>query len=235
MRYDLIAFTVVLAALLLAMYYVPPSQLVLLPTVMIMSAVASSVITWGMLRGGSSADIRTTVISSLLGSVGGVLLAQGIAAFAGQPSISAPVPVALLNAFSGAFIGSVITTIMTSGEISGAVSTSTVVAAAVLVAIMFAMALIIVLTGTGPLEAGAGRQGRATACRAAHDSVHILADGQPHDSAHTLKPKSPLFLTKPRGAHYAELQITFGSLRQLMTKVFRRAPRFPPGENLRGQ
>jgi len=151
MRYDLIAFTVVLAALLLAMYYVPPSQLVLLPTVMIMSAVASSVITWGMLRGGSSADIRTTVISSLLGSVGGILLAQGIAAFAGQPSISAPVPVALLNAFSGAFIGSVITTIMTSGEISGAVSTSTVVAAAVLVAIMFAIALIIVLTGTGPL------------------------------------------------------------------------------------
>ncbi len=150
MKYELVAFVVTLVALALMMYYVPMSQLVLLPSVIVLSGIVSATITYFMSRT-EPPTVNQVIMNTMIGAVGGILLAQLFAVVAVQPTISTSVPVALMNAMMGSFIGSSLTALLTAGEISGQVSTTTILALVGFMAVLIFVAVLIAMAGMGPL------------------------------------------------------------------------------------
>ncbi|RLG85582.1 MAG: hypothetical protein DRO39_05260 [Thermoprotei archaeon] len=150
MKYELVAFVVTLVALALMMYYVPMSQLVLLPSVIVLSGIVSATITYFMSRT-EPPTVNQVIMNTMIGAVGGILLAQLFAVVAIQPTISTSVPVALMNAMMGSFIGSSLTALLTAGEISGQVSTTTILALVGFMAVLIFVAVLIAMAGMGPL------------------------------------------------------------------------------------
>jgi len=150
LKYELVAFVVTLVALALMMYYVPMSQLVLLPSVIVLSGIVSATITYFMSRT-EPPTVNQVIMNTMIGAVGGILLAQLFAVVAIQPTISTSVPVALMNAMMGSFIGSSLTALLTAGEISGQVSTTTILALVGFMAVLIFVAVLIAMAGMGPL------------------------------------------------------------------------------------
>lgn len=149
MRYELVTFVITLTALALLMYYVPSSQLVLLPTVLILSGISSAVITYVTSRT-EPPDIDRVLLNTLIGAVGGILLSQLVAVLIAQPTISVSVPVALINALMGSFMGSSITALLVAGEITGQVNLTTVLAVIGFLVVLIFIAVVVALTGMGP-------------------------------------------------------------------------------------